>query len=581
MSMTRGTQRKGKSARPVYVADFETTTDPEDCRVWAWGLTTVDNPEADFEYSTKLEEFIERISEKNCVCYFHNLKFDISFIFDWLLNNGFTHVYTQNAIGKGCFKTLISDMGKVYSVTVRWENGKQTEFRDSYKKIPHPVSVIAEAWDMPFTKGEIDYDAYRAPNHEPTPDEVDYLKRDVVIVATALGQTITNGMKKLTVASDALAEYKRLTGIPSFERLFPVLSESMDAEIRRAYRGGFTYADERFKSRLLQQQGLVLDVNSLYPSVMKGYALPYGEPEYVAGEVLPTAMRPLTIFSLTFTAKLKPGHIPCIQIKGTSLFTPTEYLTDIPEPTTLMMTNVDLALYQEHYDIDILEYGGGWRFHAAQGMFDAYIDKWARIKEHSTGGIREIAKLHLNSLYGKFASNPNVTSKFPVLKDGLVRYERGPDETRPPIYTAAGVFITSYARDITIRAAQANYDVFAYADTDSLHLLTNVIPENIDIHPTRMGAWKFEYAFNASFYIRAKAYLERTDYDLTVSLGIPPEKAAPHNTYVNRIAGYPEHLSAALTFDDLQPDRVLYGKLTPTTVRGGVVLQEIPYKLKL
>ncbi len=66
---------------------------------------------------------------------------------------------------------------------------------------------------------------------------------------------------------------------------------------------------------------------------------------------------------------------------------------------------------------------------------------------------------------------------------------------KEPIYTAAGVFITSHARALTIRAAQASYDVFAYADTDSLHLLTDTVPDGIDVDPVRMGAGKFEYAF--------------------------------------------------------------------------------------
>lgn len=552
-----------KRKREIYSADFETITDPNDCRVWLWGIAPIDDPH-DLSWGTDIDTFIEWVSTHNTCIYFHNLKFDGHFIMDWLLNNGFVHIAGSKKMRNKSFTTLISDMNKVYSITIKWEDGHTSELRDSLKKIPMSVSNVAKAFDLETTKGEIDYHASRPIGYQPTEEELDYLQRDVAIVAEALNQVINSGMTRLTVASDSLAEYKRLFGVKMFDRTFPVLSDEMDAEIRRAYRGGFTYSDERFRGHVTGG-GLVLDVNSLYPSVMYNAVLPYGEPEFQHGRVIPDAMHPLTIMSITFIAKLKPGHIPCIQIKGSAIFGATDYLTEIKEPTTLMVTNVDLDLYMEHYDMQILEYGGGWKFRATVGLFDKYIDKWSEVKMNSVGGQREIAKLHLNSLYGKFASNPNVTGKIPVLDDGRVRFVRGEDERRPPVYTAVGVFVTSYARDLTIRAAQANYDVFAYADTDSLHLLTPDVPDSIDLDPVRMGAWKLEYKFDAAYFIRAKAYLERKH----------------DGAYKVAFAGLPESVSSMLTFDDLEDGRVLWGKLSPRSVPGGVVLEDVPYTLKL
>jgi hypothetical protein len=557
--------RTDKSATRVnYCADFETTTDASDCRVWAWGVAAVERPQyEDVEIGTEISSFIEWISRQNGICYFHNLRFDGAFILDWLLNHGYTHT-TERGREPGEFSSLISDMGKFYSITVCWHNGFSTEFRDSLKKLPMGVRRIAKSFNLEMSKGDIDYEAPRPIGHVLTEEEEDYLRRDVSIIAQAMKEVIDNGMKKLTVASDAMNEYKTINTSKWFDRTFPVLDYDVDREIRRAYRGGFTYADERYKGHVVGS-GLVLDVNSLYPSVMKFQKIPYGRPLYKKGVVETDDLYPLTIFSVTFTAKLKPNHIPCIQIKGTNMFVGTEYLKDIPEPTTLMVTNVDWDLYNDHYDIDVLSYNGGWRFRAMSGMFDAYIDKWSKIKAESEGGKREIAKLHLNSLYGKFASNPNVTSKIPTLEDGKVRLVRGEHETRDPVYTAAGAFITAWARDITIRSAQANYATFAYADTDSLHLLQNNIPDSINVHPTELGAWKHEYDFENAFYIRPKAYLERK-FD---------------GTYVNRIAGVPISVSEALTFDDLVDGKILHGKLQPQTVAGGVVLAPVEFKLKL
>jgi len=540
-------------------------------------LLNIANPNYDnVEVGYSIDTFMDRISQHNSSCYFHNLKFDGHFLLDWLLKHDYRHVQTDNVKRAGTFKSLISDMGKFYSITVKWDNGNITEFRDSLKKLPMSIDRVAKSFKLEETKGVIDYEKPRKIGYIPTPDEEDYIRRDVTIIGKAMQEVHNSGMTRLTVASDSLAEYKKLSGTDHFKRVFPVLSEYMDAEIRRAYRGGFTYSDPRFRGRIVGS-GIVLDVNSLYPSVMMNQILPYGEPRFVKGIVNTSKEWPLAIFSVTFTAKIKPNHIPCIQIKGTSMFAATEYLTEISTPVTLMVTNVDWQLYLDHYDIDILAYGGGWLFHAVRGMFDEYINKWGAIKESSTGGKREIAKLHLNSLYGKFASNPNVTSKIPTLDGDAVKLVRGQDDTRPPVYTAVGVFITSYARDLTIRAAQQNYDVFAYADTDSLHLLTDEIPSNIDIHETRMGAWKFEYHFDSAFYIRPKAYVEHH----SKTCPCKECKNEDFNKYTVHIAGLPEKVTESITFDDLVDGKVFHGKLNPKVVPGGIVLKDIPFQLKL
>ena len=564
----------GGKKRVNYVADFETTTDPDDCRVWAYGLADIDKAETlwDVEIGTSIERFCNRMAEENSVCYFHNLKFDGKFIYDYLERQGYRHTLDQSP-RKGQYTTLISNMGSFYSITVCWKNGKRTEFRDSHKKLPYSVSVIAKAFGMEMSKGDLDYGKYREPGYIATADERSYIARDVLIPAKALKSQFDQGMKKLTVGSDALTEFKNVIGTRMFDKLFPVLPEVMDQEIRAALRGGWTYSDTRFRGQVVGP-GAAYDVNSLYPSVMYDRVLPYGEPVYAPG--LPQADRdyPLFIVSVTFTAKLKPGHVPCIQVKGTSLFLATEYQTHIKEPVTLSCTNVDLELWQEHYDLDILSYNGGWRFHGVSGLFCDYIDKWMEIKMKETGALRELAKLMLNSLFGKFGTNPNVTPKIPVF-DGetdTVKLVLGPDDKKDPIYTAMSVFITAYARTVTIRSAQANYDTFAYADTDSLHLLSTEPPVGLEVDNHKLGAWKKEYVFDRGLFIRAKQYIERL-YPV-----IP--FVAEHVTHV---AGLPEKIAKQVTIDNVygKGEVRFAGKLQPKTVPGGVVLDDVGFTLKM
>jgi len=561
-----GTIMGGKK-RVNYVADFETTTDAEDCRVWAYGLANIDRAETlwDVEIGTTIERFCNRMAEENSVCYFHNLKFDSAFILDYLFRQGYTHTDNQ-ILRKGQFSSLISNMGSFYSITVAWKNGTRTEFRDSLKKLPYSVSVIAKAFNLDEAKGELDYHAYRAPDHIATADERAYIAADVLIVARALKNQFNEGMTRLTVGSDALEEFKNITGKRMFDKLFPVLPEVMDNEIRAAYRGGFTYSDPRFRGRVVGP-GIVYDVNSLYPSVMYDRMLPYGEPIYAPG--LPVADRdyPLFIVSVTFTAKLKPGHIPCIQVRGTSMFLATEYQTEIKEPVTLSCTNVDLALWQEHYDLDILAYNGGWRFHGVTGLFTEYIDKWMEVKATNTGALRALAKLMLNSLYGKFATNPIITPKEPVFDDdnNCVKLVLGDEDRRDPVYTAMGAFITAYAREVTIRAAQENYDVFAYADTDSLHLLTTDDPAGLDIDEHKLGTWKREYKFVEGLFARAKAYIEKLDT----------------GEHVTHVAGLPDRIANVMTIADFVNGKRFAGKLQPKRVPGGMVLEDVGFTMNM
>ena len=71
-----------------FTADFETTT-VEPAAVWAWGVSSIENPETCY-YGETLDSFMEWCrNSKNARLYFHNQKFDGGFILDWLFRHGF------------------------------------------------------------------------------------------------------------------------------------------------------------------------------------------------------------------------------------------------------------------------------------------------------------------------------------------------------------------------------------------------------------------------------------------------------------------------------------------------------------
>lgn len=548
------TPRRSLSSR---CADFETTTDPLDCRVWAWGSMAVHDYE-DYVTGIGLGSYIAYMLSNPSITYFHNLAFDGSFILDHILKDGFK--WKAKNPGKGEFTTLISGMGKFYSITIVSRDGVKVELRDSLKKIPLKVSEVPKAFNLESEKGEIAYEDYRPIGYLPTEDEWKYLYNDIFIMAQAMRLILASGMTKLTVGADSLAEYKHLHG-KGFTRTFPTLSKTVDDDVRAAYRGGIALPSKRWVRRRTGP-GIVVDKNSMYPWVMRTKTLPYGRPWWSDSE---DSSADLYTVSITFTAKLKPNHIPCIQLKRSVQFNQNEYLELIPEPTTVTITNIDLALWEQQYDLDIISYSGFWNFKATEGLFNDYIDKWAVVKENATGGARTIAKLHLNSLYGKFAKNTDVTGKVPYLDGDTLKLRSGEHEESNPVYTAMGAFITAYARYDLITNAQRNYDRFLYCDTDSLHLRGTEEPD-LDLHPTRLGAWKVEHGgrpFDDAVFLRAKQYCERFgDYDDV------------------HIAGLPSEIAARVRLEDMLTPQVWDGKLVPKRVPGGIVLTNTTFTLK-
>ena len=545
------------------VADFETTTDTDDCRVWAWCICDVYHDET-LMYGNSIESFIEWCKvHRKVQMYFHNLGFDGAFIMDYLQRSEWEWVEDSRHVSPYTYTTLISDMNQVYCITLYRDKGRFVRIYDSLKIIPLSVKSMAKSYGLDEGKGDLDYEAYREPGHELTDDEKDYIRRDVQIVAKVLRLFLDDGLDKMTAGANALADYKdMLGGTRHFRRIYPKLTEVEDKFIRSAYRGGFTYVAPRFQGKLLGE-GIVLDVNSLYPSVMAacdGQLLPLGSPTWFDGEYQQDDDRPLWVACVSCAFKLKPDHVPCIQLKNNCRFKQTEYIEDSHGVITFCTTSVDWKLINQQYDVRQVSWMGGYKFHANPYQFKEYVDKWVSVKNQATvegnKGKRNIAKLMLNSLYGKFATRIKVTSRRPVMdEDGVVRYETMEPIDKEPVYLPVGVFVTAYARYKTITSAQSVYDRFVYADTDSLHLLGTELPDDLDVDPVRLGAWKHESTFDQAKFIRAKTYAELSDGKLDV-----------------KCAGMPAYLHGQVTLDNFEIGAIYMGKLYQKRVPGGIVL---------
>lgn len=442
------------------------------------------------------------------------------------------------------------------------------------------VKDIAKTFNLSISKLVIDYNEYRERDHILTPEERDYIKNDVKIVALALNELFKENLTKMTAAANALGYYKKITGRQKFEHYYPTLTAQEDSLIRPAYKGGFTYLNPIYKDKTLENV-YVLDVNSLYPSVMRYELLPFGKPLYFQGKYQDNKMYPLYIQTIRCKFKIKKNKIPTIQIKEKNFFfASNEYIEDSKdEKFVLTLTSIDLEMFLEHYEVEDLEYIDGFMFRDIKGLFDKYIDYWTDKKieagKEGNKGKRTIAKLQLNSLYGKFAKSTRVKSKYPYIgDDGIIHYTISEAQEKDGIYIPIACFITAYARRKTIETSQKikeysiekyNQDMYIYSDTDSIHtqLPLEDCKNFCDIDDFKLGYWAYESFATRGKFIRQKCYIEEIDDNLKITC-----------------AGLPQNCYSQVTWDNFKEGFTAYGKLTYKYVKGGVKLIETDFTIK-
>lgn len=574
-----------------FTADFETNVDELDCRVWAYAICEIDDTN-NFIYGNNIADFIEwcQNPKENYTVYFHNLKFDGEYIFSYLLNNGYTCIKDKKDRKDNTFTTLISDTGQFYSIEIYFDTSNPKHINkvtiyDSLKILNFSVEMIAKDFNLPIKKLELDYNKKREVGHILTKDEIDYIRNDVEIMARALKIMFDENLTKMTIGSDALSNYKDIN--KNFKKYFPILPYEIDKDIRKSYKGGFTYLNECYKEKETGA-GIVLDVNSLYPSVMMNEKLPFGEPIFFNGRYEKDILYPLYIQTISCVFELKDDKIPTIQIKNNLSFLPNEYVkSSNGDIVTLVLTNIDLELFFEHYNVTELTYHSGWKFKAIKGLFTQYINFWSdkkiQAKKDNNTALYRIAKLMLNSLYGKFGLNPDVRGRYPYLnEEGIVKYALYPAEIRDSIYIPVASFITSYARYKTITTSQIikdysiqkyNRDLYVYSDTDSIHCLfedDTELKEIIEIDDYKLGAWKEESKFKRGKYIRQKCYIELGEDDnMNVTIAGLPKKLGSLITFENFKIGF--------TTEDIETTNK---KLTYKHVKGGVMLVDTEFSIK-
>ena len=644
------------------VSDFETTTTgrTDQTETAVWSACSIDLLADDDPNNAVIQgsiedyfDYLEKRARRESLCvYFHNLKFDGSFILDFLLNHKIYRVSDdpEKLIAKKLpahggnytFTYSISDKGLWYTIDIK-VHGHYIQFRDSLKLLPFTLAQLGKSFKTKHQKLNMKYTGDRYPNCPITDKEKEYIINDVLVLKESLNVMFSEGHTKLTIGACCMSEYKKGISKEDFDMYFPDLTtfkldeklygyDNADSYIRQSYHGGWCYVvpdkagKEYIKGKKGFKGGTTADVNSLYPSMMhsdSGNYYPVGLPKFWKGkppkEIKTGRFYYFIRFSCSF--RINAGMLPTVQIKSTPLFHPRQWLTssevidDKGRPcltiVTQTMTCTDYELFLQHYDVSNLKILDGCYFYKEIGLFDDYINHYAKLKMESKGARRTICKLLLNNLYGKMAASDISSYKVAYIDPdtNAVRFKTVQERDKKAGYIPVGSAITSYSRRFTITAAQANFyganrRGFIYADTDSIHC--DLLPDEIKgapEHPTAFNHWKYESCWDYGLFVRAKTYIEHVTHEDRNAVDKPyynlkcagmPDRCK--NIFIASCTGDSElikvieddenttpdeldYIKKGHKFSDFKVGLVVKGSLKAKRITGGTVLLKQDYEM--
>lgn len=657
----------------TFVGDFETTVYDGQTKTEVWASAFVELFKEDVTVLGCIEDSLNYLINLDCdiICYYHNLKFDGMFWLSYLEENPdffqATYKDTNSSTGEvvkfydtkemsnNSYSYLISSMGSWYYLKIK-VNNHIIEFRDSLKLLPFSVKEIGKSFDTAHKKTDITYEGERYANCPISEKELEYIKNDVLVVKEALEKLYNEGHNKMTIGSCCLSEFKKVYRNTEWKCLFPDLTKITEDEynnsllekygsatafdyVSNAYRGGWCYLVEG-KENKVYHNGITLDVNSLYPSVMhseSGNYYPIGKPMFFEKRFIPNyilngktddSVYYFVRFKCKF--KLKEGYLPTLQIKNSMYYKAREMLkssnyylpkekiyvekfvdefgNEIEAKPTLTMTQSDFILFLKHYDVTDFEFLDACVFTSTIGEFDTYIDRYKKIKLESKGAQRTLAKLFLNNLYGKMATKPASDYKIAYLdEEGVLSFYNQIANDKVAGYMPIGAAITSYARCFTIEAAQKNFygankAGFIYADTDSIHCDLPIEKiKGVKLHDKDFLCWKLEREWDNAIFVRPKTYLEQTGNDYDVKCAGMPNRCKilfidsieqPFPIDLNNVDEERKKIYASITqkekmfllkkreITDFKSGLSIYGKLVPKTIKGGTILVTTEYTIK-
>jgi len=395
----------------------------------------------------------------------------------------------------------------ILSFTVRTARNRIV-FYDSSALFPFSLKKLTHSFGVTHRKMEIDHSKVT----RVTPQLLKYLKYDCIGLYESLKKffktpIIQDAGAAATLAGQALKVYRRRY----LDRPIESLSVSCDHFMRRAYAGGRT---EIFKPLFEGKRSAHLhcyDVNSLYPFVMADYEFPGSCEEvtnekldlskmgFIEGEVLVPEGTYLPLLWTRENQTFKKFIFPTGRFKG------VWSTLELKEAIELGAKLTDFK--QAYYFTNI------------GPIFKKYVEDLYQMRLDSKDEVQSIiAKLLLNSLYGRFGINREREKlvidqgqqgiiPYLQLKSGI-RIAKKPIDLKIFSNVAIAAWVTALARIHMHRIMRKCEKTLYYTDTDSL-FTTEELPTGSGI-----GKLKLEYSTRQACFLLPKTYY--TDHKIVM-----------------------------------------------------------------
>ena len=555
----------------TYCADFETTSYEQyvaegQTRVYLWKLMGVDN-DVDI-MGINMESFISQLSQLGSgIIYFHNLSFDGEFILWWLLENEYEYDEEERP---RTFSSIIDETGSIYQIKICIDDKQVWEIHCSYKLFPKSIKEIGEMVGIPKLNETHNYNEFKNYNSidELTEEEKMYITNDVRIMVELIRYLSSKNIKGLTMSSSAYKNWLQDKYQLAKNNMKKSPNEEVVEIVRKSYRGGITKVNPKYAG-IEFNDVISFDVNSLYPSVMYDNPMPIGDGKiYASVEEGRKDNRHLFIVVVFVQyGKVRTGkHAFIGNTSGFSYSRKYSY-DDVIENKMLYLWLDEFNLFQLVYDAQYtIMKVVGWK--KANYVFKNYIDRWYDVKKNAKNDTeRSLAKLMLNSLYGKFGMNDSRVTKIPVAKGDTIIYKTIENNTTY-YYKEVASYITSMARCKLASFMNKCGDNFLYCDTDSVYYIGHDIPEIFKdvVDAKKLGYWKYEGHYTRFKALKAKCYLKQLD----------------DGTIERRIAGCPKECAELITFDNFAPNlKLANAKKCKKKVKGGIVIGTTDFTINI
>ncbi|NVM22323.1 MAG: hypothetical protein HWN68_11155 [Desulfobacterales bacterium] len=355
---------------------------------------------------------------------------------------------------------------------------------------------------------------------------ITYCRRDVEIIKLAMERyyefikIYDLGRFSLTRASQAFNAYRHRF---MDTKIYIHTNERAVELERKAYMGG------RVECFRFGEQGggpfVSLDINSMFPYIMKNVPLPVRLVDYRKNPPLDIVTDGLKKYLMIAHVSLDTGTpLYAVYRSGKVVFPTGRFKAYVCTP---LLTE---AMSGGHL-VDIHELSA----YEPGSLFGSYVDFFyalkTRYKQEANPIYERMAKIFLNSLYGKFAQwKPKVEEKEDLTCDGYWRVESidlvtGDNEIEYKLFNkiirlsgrevgknslvAIAAHITEWARFILWSIIEEiGIDKVLYCDTDSIKMPNRYIPfVKYPIDPYRLGALRVESEFEYFNICGAKSYI--------------------------------------------------------------------------